>query len=179
MKLKTEPLQFRAIAKIIKAFGIRGEVKIYSYARSADEYKKLPDCFLGANEQTLLPCSVEAVRVRGEDLCLKLKGIDERNSAEDIVGKFLFVKETDRKKLSDGSYFIDELVGCKVFHSDGRLLGTVKSVDMYPSSAMYVVQTAKGEVLMPGVNEIVREVNVNEKIIRVLPPEGLFDGEML
>jgi ribosomal 30S subunit maturation factor RimM len=44
---------------------------------------------------------------------------------------------------------------------------------------MYVVETKNGEVLMPGVSEIVREVNVNEKIIRVVPPEGLFDGEMM
>ncbi len=177
--MKTDERRFRAIAKVLKVFGIRGEIKIFSYARSAEEYKNLSGCFLGRSETLCKECKIESVRSRGGEIYLKLRGVDDRTAAETLVGQFLFVHEVDRKELPQGSYFIDDLIGCSVQHIEGRQLGIVKSVDSYPSGKMYVVQTTSGEVLMPGVNEIIREILISEKIVRVLPPEGMFDGEMM
>ncbi|MDD8016803.1 MAG: ribosome maturation factor RimM [Bacteroidota bacterium] len=178
-KLKTNTAEsLRAIARIGKVFGVRGEVKIFSYSRGLDEYKKLPKLFVGKNESSVVVYEIESVKNRGDELYVKLKGIDDRTQAELVVGQYLFVVESERKKLPSGKFFHDEIVGCVVVDEQGKKFGVVKDVQQYPAHPLYAVATKKGDVLMPAAGDIIQSVNIKRKEIVVHPPEGLFDGEM-
>jgi 16S rRNA processing protein RimM len=179
LKLKIDREQLRAIAKITKVFGVRGEVKLYSYARTVEEFQSLQRVLCGVSEANTVFCEIENVRTRGDDIYVKFKNIDDRTASEKLVGKFLFVEELERKQLPKGSFFIDELVGCEVRNVNGKKLGVLKAIDEYPGQKIYVVTTPNGEVLMPGVKEIVHSVDIKGKIIIVTPPGGMFDGEAL
>lgn len=178
--MKTKHSQaLRAVAKIIGVFGIRGEVKIYSYARTADEFEELKEFLCGATESDINPCVIESVRTRGKEIHLKLAGVDDRTVAESYRGKFLFVEESHRKKLPKEKFFVDDLIGCAVIGEEGKKFGMVRSVDAYPSQMIYTVRTERGDVMLPAVQEFVLSVDVEKKEIVVRPPNGLFEGEML
>lgn len=179
MKTEKQQAPLRAIARIRKVFGIRGEVKIESYARSADEFEELRYILLGENEGAVVRAEIESVKMRGEEIYLKFSTIDNRTAAEKISGQFLFVEETRRKQLPKEKFFIDDLIGCVVLSESGKIFGKVISVDAYPAQMVYTVNTQKGNVLFPAVREFIERVDVEKKEIVIRPPEGLFDGEML
>ncbi len=179
MKTKQFRQPLRAIAQIRKVFGLRGEVKIESYTRTAEEFEVLKNILRGINERNVVSCEIESVKMRGDEIYLKLRGVDDKTAADLIRGQYLFVEESLRKKLPREKFFIDELIGCEVVNEEGKIFGTVHSVEAYPAQMVYTVRTKQGNVLLPAVKEFVLNVDVEKKKIVVRPPEGLFDGEML
>ena len=178
-KLKTDSEEYRAIARIIKVFGIRGEVKIHSYARSEDEYGNIQRLFLGSKKENLRECRLSSVRQRGTDLYITLHGVETRTEAEGLIGQFLFVRENESKQLPEGSFFIDDILGMTVTDVRGMEVGTVADIMENRGQRLIVVKTKNGEALIPDVPEIVRSVNGEERRITIDPPEGLIDGTML
>jgi 16S rRNA processing protein RimM len=168
-----------AAGKIVKVFGIKGEVKIHSYARTSQEYETLRTVKVGADDRTASDRTIEQARDRGGDVYLKFQGVDDRNAAETLVNMFLYVDEEQRKLPDAGRYYIHDLLGCRVCAEGGRDLGTLRDVMNVAGRLMYIVSTTHGDVMMPAVPEFVAGVNVSEKLITVRPPEGLFEREGL
>ena len=160
-------------------FGVRGEVKVFSYARAAEEFEGLAGIFYGTDETDTLPCEVESVKVRGNEIYLKLVHCKDRTTAEKLRGQYLFVEESRRKQHVPEKFYVDDLIGCAVVNEAGEKYGEVVSVDALPAQMMYTVQTKKGDVMLPAAQEFVLSVDVEKKEIVVRPPEELFGGEML
>jgi 16S rRNA processing protein RimM len=179
LKTKQNQQPLRAVAQIRKIFGVRGEMKIESFARTMDEFERLENVLRGTDEHTVVPCEIESVKMRGDDIYLKLRGIDDKTAADLIRGQYLFVEESLRKTLPKEKFFIDELIGCTVVSEGGKTYGTISSVDAYPAQMVYTVRTKQGTVMLPAVREFIVSVDVEKKCIIVRPPEGLFHGEML
>jgi 16S rRNA processing protein RimM len=171
--------QLRAIAKLRKVFGLRGEFKIDSYSRTAEEFETVEGVLRGMNEHSVVECKIESVKMRGEEICLKLVGVDDKTAADMLRGQFLFVEESKRKRLSEKQFFIDELIGCSVVNENGKVLGMLSSIETSPAHHVYNVRTSAGYVMMPAVPEFIVNVDVAKKKIVVRPPEGMFTGEML
>lgn len=167
------------MAQIRKSFGLKGELKVESFSRTAEELQQLERVLLGGHEAKTEPCEIESVRMRGDDIYVKLRGVDDKNGADLLRGQYLFVEEKLRKKLPKDKFYIDELIGCSVVSENGAAFGTIRSVDAYPAQMVYTIRTKKGDVMLPAVREFVLNVDVEKKEIVVRPPEGLFHGEML
>lgn len=154
-------------------------MKIRSFARSAEEFEGLHRTFVGKNETSAEPCSIESIRKRGGDIYLKLSGVSDRTAAEPFRMSYIFVEESQKKEPPREKFFIDDLIGCVLVNEEGKEFGMVVSVDALPAQMVYTVKTSNGEVMFPAVSEFVLSVNVEKKEIVVRPPEGLFEGEML
>jgi len=179
--LKTNVLQqpLRAVAQIRKTFGVRGEMKIESFVRTMEEIEQLENVVRGTDDHTVVPCEIESVKMRGDEIYIKLCGIDDKTAADLVRGHYLFVEESLRKSLPKEKFYIDELIGCTVKSETGSVYGTISSVDAYPAQMVYTVRTKRGTVLLPAVREFIVNVDVKKKEIIVRPPVGLFDGDML
>ena len=161
---------------IAKVFGVKGEVKVHSYSRTPDEFERLGSVLTGKKETTAVEITIENVATRGTDIYLKFKDVNDRNGSEALVGHYLFVEERSRKRLAPGEFFIDDIIGMSVRGPGSSKLGTVRDVVRYPAQDIYVVETGRGDVLVPAVKDIVRHVDVKNRTIDIDPPEGLFDG---
>ena len=154
-------------------------MKIESFARTMDDFERLTNLLRGQDENSVIPCEIESVKMRGDEIYLKLRGIDDKTAADLIRGQYLFVEESLRKELPKEKFFIDELIGCTVVSEGGKIYGTVSSVEAYPAQMIYTVRTKQGFVMLPAVPEFIVKVDVENKKIIVRPPVGLFHGEML
>ncbi len=179
MKTNQNSAPLRAVAQIRKSFGLKGELKVESFSRTAEELLQLEQVLLGGSDANTAPCEIESVKMRGDEIYIKLRGVDDKTAADLMRGRYLFVEETLRKKLPKDKFYIDELIGCAVVSEGGKTYGTIKSVDAYPAQMVYTIRTKKGDVMLPAVREFVLNVDVEKKEIVVRPPEGLFHGEML
>ncbi len=173
---KTPRAPLVAVGVISKVFGLKGEVKVHSYSRSAEEIEQLREVLVGRSDSSTVKMKVERLSPRGNDVYLKFAGIDDRTASESLIGHFLFVEEADRKHLADGEFFIDDIIGMSVVDLRKNRLGIIANVVTLPAQDMYVVNTGRSEIMVPAVKSIVRSVDMKSRTMTIDPPEGLFNG---
>ena len=159
------------IGKIVNAVGLKGEVKVYNYSDSEEVYERTPEIYAG---DRLL--KVENVRMQKNMVILKLKGIDDIDTAETFRNRVLIVPREELGELPEGTYYICDLLGCEVFTVDGTLLGKIDDIIKTGSNDVYSVRSREGkQILIPVIDEVMRGVDIENKKITVEPLKGLID----
>lgn len=149
----------------MRAHGIAGEVKVKPLTASAERFKKLRVLYVDEK-----PYRIMSLRTEREYAYIKLQGIDDRNAAELLRGKFLSIDRVNAIDLDDGEYFIADLIGCEVIADDGKALGKITDVSQNSGTADVITVKAEGgkELRFPFLNRIVSSVNVAEKKFTVI-----------
>lgn len=159
------------IGKVVNAVGIRGELRVYNYSDSDDIYKNTPEIFIGD-----ALCRVEKVRLQKNMIVLKVEGIDDRNAAELAKGREVFVTDADLPELEEGVFYVRDLIGMRVVCEDGTPVGDVEDVIQNSAQDIFDVRTEEGrQVLIPKVDQFVKNIDGKERVITVRPIEGLLD----
>lgn len=159
------------IGRIVNAVALRGEVKVYNYSGYKERYEELSRIIVGDKEY-----EIEKVRYQQQMVILKLSGVDDRNAAEALKTKDVFITEDDLLELPEDTFYIRDLIGLAVKDADsGELLGKLKDVLQPSSQDVYVVELAEGgQFMIPAVSEFIREVNLVEGVIFVHLIEGMI-----
>ena len=146
------------IGKIVKAQGIKGEVKIKSEPSVLSLANKLKTLYIDGN-----PAEVKSFRIQNEFAFVLFYLITDRNAAEALVGKDVFANEAEIK-LCDGDYFIKDIVGCEV-KVDGTALGKITDVLQNGKSADVFVVESVPRIMFPFVEDLVLEFGFEEKVL--------------
>ncbi len=168
--------QLYAVGTIVKAIGIAGEVVVQPMTDFPAKFRTLRVLWIGSDNVSASRAAVEKAVVSPRGVRLKLKGVDDRNAAEGIRGKILFVDEAHRATLARGQYFVHDILGLTVREESGSELGTVADVLRYPASDVYVIRGNRGEILVPAVKEFVRSVDLETRTMTVRLIEGMIEG---
>ena len=126
---------------------------------------------------------VESCETYGQKVVLKLRGIDSATDAEPFVGLDILLPCKGLVDLPEGTYYIFELVGLRVFTREGREIGTVRDVfetGGTPLLAIGAAGTERGgrqreEILLPAARSICRVIDTASGRITIDPPEGLLE----
>lgn len=164
-----------AIGKIVKAFGIGGEVVVFPMTDDTLRFKKLKNVFVGQTELKATDRAITAVAVEQRGVRLRLEGIEDRTAAEQLVGLLLFVDEKDAVRLQKGTFFIHQVVGLNVVDETGQPIGSVKDVLKYPAHDVYVVESNGRELMLPAVKEFIKKIDIEANVMRVKLIEGMLD----
>lgn len=128
------------IGRVLKPQGIRGEVKIGALTDDPSRFELLKSVDVGGR---LL--RVEKVQVRSDGVYIKFVGIDDRNAAELLRGKFLSVDRAAAVPLSDGEFFIADLIGAElVVRETGDVIGKIANVDSFGAADVISVLLENG-----------------------------------
>ena len=120
--------------------------------------------------------TVDAVRPHAGNLLVRYAGVTDRAAAAELRGVLLTVDTVELPALDDPDEFYDhQLEGLAAVGSDGAQLGTVREVVHTPASDLLVVETDRGEALVPFVRAIVPEVDLSAGRVVLDPPAGLLD----
>ena len=118
---------------------------------------------------------IEQVRFSKNMVFLKLEGIDTIEEAENYRNFYLKVKRDKDEKLEEGSYYIVDIIGCKVYTDEKKLLGKIDDVFSTGSNDVYVVKDELGrQILLPAIKEVIKSIDVESKTIIVHLLEGLL-----
>lgn len=126
-------------------------------------------------EQT--PFTVEHSRWQKGQAVLKLNAIGDRDRADEVRGRYLRVPGTNLAALEEGEYYLFQLVGLNVVTEEGRSLGTVREVLQTGANDVYVVDTPRGELLLPAIKDVVKRVDLKTGVITVHLLPGLMPDE--
>lgn len=159
------------IGKIVNVVGLKGEVKVYNYSDSDEIYRITEAVYVGDDL-----VGIENVRLQKNMVILKLAGISDRDGAEAVRGKELFITESDLPELPEGQYYIRDLIGMTVKEENGEILGKVSDVLQNTAQDIFEVENADGrKILIPKVDQFVLEIDKAAGEIRVRLIEGMLD----
>lgn len=146
------------IGKIGKAQGIKGEVKIILINPDSDLIGKIKTVFVGNVEYV-----IENVKVLPNGNFIKLKGVDNRNAAEMLNGKLLFV-ERDVINVPQGAYLIADILGAEVIINE-QSVGILTDVLQHGAADVYCV-SGQRNFMFPALNKVLNNIDIeNKKIV--------------
>ena len=119
-------------------------------------------------------CKIQDIRRGGRFFRLRLAGIVDREAAVRLRDRFLQVPETNLNPLPPGEYYRFQLLGLMVRANNGQDLGRVVDVLSTPENDVYVARSPRGEVLIPAVDDIVQDVDLDAGVITVEIVPGLL-----
>jgi 16S rRNA processing protein RimM len=118
---------------------------------------------------------VLSARWNKDILLLAFEEIETRNEAETLRGAKLFIETEELDEDNDEGWYEHELVGLEA-RVGSQVVGKISGLNTMPVQDLLVVETPDGkEILIPFVEQIVPEVNVEEGYVLVTPPAGLFE----
>ncbi len=147
------------IGEIVKAQGLRGEVKVRPMTDDLVRFGRLSSVLVGG-----IPFKLRSVNVRGDFVYLSFDGVSDRNAAEVLVGKLVEIDRSQAKKLGEGEYFAVDLIGCKVYLTDGEYIGILNRIDNFGSADIFTVKGVK-TVRFPFLKRLGLQYNEYEKTI--------------
>jgi 16S rRNA processing protein RimM len=161
------------IGKIVGAHGIRGNCKIISYAESLSVFQPGRKVHVVPRSGQEQDYEINWAKSHSKVDLLSLKGIETRDQAQALIGSELFIEKAQLPNVEEGSYYFFDLIGMEVFEVDGKYLGLLESIIQTGSNDVYVVKHNDNEILIPALETVVREIDLENKRMLVVLPEGL------
>ncbi len=173
----------RLIGIIGKPHGIKGEVIMKLLTDYPKTIKKGNILFL--SDECKKKVEVESIREKNgrghPELIIKFNGIDDRNSAENLRGSEIYRRAQDSPKLKKDEYWVDDIIGCRVYNKDNVFIGKVMGIEKLPSNDNLLlkkegngkkIKQAKGNILyIPIIKRYIDRINIKEKkvILKEIP----------
>ncbi len=173
--------EYLEIGEIVKPQGIRGEVKLKAATSDMSRYARLETVYFLKKGQ-YVPRKVKKGRAYDGFAFLQLEGIDDRNAAELMRGKVVYVDRAHAIELGEDENFVCDLEGLTAVDTKGNEIGTLREV-LTPNAVcdVYAFDTPRGEMMIPALKRVVVRVDVDAgKIVldeNVLPEVAVWEDE--
>ena len=163
--------KFLEIGQIVNVFGVKGMVKIMPYTDDIKRFDRLKSVYIKNNKESK-EYEIEEVKYHKNMVLMKLKGIDNIDDANLLRQSYLLVDRDKEEPLEEGVYYIVDLIGLEVYTDDGKLLGIVDDIFNTGSNDIYSVKDENGkEILLPGIDEVIKKVDLEggKIIVHLIP----------
>ena len=167
-------LDFLECGRILTAHGVRGAMRIEVFCDTPAVAAALPALYFTSGDDRYTPRRLLSASVHKGGLLVTLEGITSPEEVAPLRGLSVFARREDLDPRGE-RVFLAETCGLPVFDVDtGILLGRVREVDTSRPTTLYVIDTERGEVLLPDVPEFIKEIDI-EGGMKVRPIPGFFD----
>lgn len=171
--------EFFNVGKIVNTHGIKGEVKVVRITDFEDRFKKGQTLFLflkGKEEPLTLTINNHRVH-KGFDM-LQFEGFTNINEVEHFKEGILKITADKQAPLDQHEFYFHEILGCIVKTTDGKELGKIEEILAPGANDVWVIKNkGKKDILIPYIEDVVKDVDVENKIVTIELLEGLLPDE--
>ncbi len=166
--------EFLEIGKIVGTHGVKGMVRIQPWSDDGEFLTQFKKFYLNDGKEMI---ELSRITPHGNVVLATVKGVDTIEMAEKLRNRILYIKRDDAH-LPEGRYFISEIIGARVYDADaGTLLGTLCDVSPTGANDVWHIKNGDKEYLVPAIDEVIADVDINTDIIKIRPLKGIFDDE--
>jgi len=162
------------VARIGRAHGVNGEATI-EVRTDLPEERFIVGSVLVTEPSSFGPLTITSVRNHNGTLLLGFKEVKDRTAVEKLRDVLLLADVDISEGGDEDNFHIQELLGCRVVTDTGVEVGIMTDLVQLPGQDLLAVDHNGREILIPFVLEIVPEIDVENKVITITPPEGLLD----
>lgn len=171
-----DELLYLAVGILRRPHGLRGDILFGVITDFPERLKPGLALFLGDEK---LPLKITRRRPHNDGLILGFEGVATPEQAAKYTGKEAFIKAEGLPELPEGEYYHHQIVGLQVVDENGASLGTITQILETGANDVYIVRDEnKREVLIPALKQVLLDINLESKTMRVhLLPGLLGDAE--
>jgi 16S rRNA processing protein RimM len=157
------------LGRVLRPHGVRGELVLEPLIDSPEHLAAVETVYVGENAE---PHTLRELRRHRGRLLIQLDDCADRAAAEAFRGQVVQV-QLEPAAPPPGSYYHHQIIGLSVITDQGEDLGTVVEIVVTGANDVYVVQGAQGEILLPALRSVIREVDLGAQRMTVHLTEGL------
>jgi len=168
-------MEFLEVGKIINTHGLRGDVKIVTWTDYPEDFEEIERVYIRrkTGDEVL---NITNVKYQKNNIIVKFKEIADINEAEKYKNLVVYADREDLPELEEGAHYIADLIGLMVVDEDGEIIGELVDVFNTGANDIYdVKRSGKKNLLLPVIDEVVKDIDLENKKITVHVMEGLDD----
>ena len=158
------------IGRVTRTHGLKGELKFFP--ADQDDLVVQKDQQIRLGETTFKIKSVRGVK---SPFIVKFEGVDSIEAAQSLSGQEVLVAKEDFESLPEGEYYRFEIEGLKAFDDTGKYYGVIEEIIATGSNDVYVVRGDGKEWLVPMIDSVVQNIDLEEGKLIFHCVEGLFE----
>lgn len=163
------------IGKIVNTHGLRGEVKVVPWTDSPDDFSDL-GCVYIKTKSEYEKLTITNVKFQKNNVIVKFKEYNDINEILKHKNAVLYADRNDLGELPEGVYYIVDLIGLDVYTEADEYVGKIADVFNAGASDIYdVKREGKKNLLLPVIDEVVKNVDIKGGRVTVNIMEGLDD----
>ena len=162
---------------ITKTHGLLGEICLTTFSRDFTNLQFIKNIYIKKSSgNNFYKYKINSYFISGKYAVLSLTNLNSIETAKGLKNETVYINPDELSKLDEDEYYLFELIGKSVYRLDGTLIGEVDNLLDRCQQSLLVVRDINGnEILIPLVNEIVREIDIKNKRIIIDPPDGLLE----
>ena len=158
------------VGRVTRTHGLKGELKFFP--ADQDDLVVQKDQQIRLGETTFKIKSVRGVK---SPFIVKFEGVDSIEAAQSLSGQEVLVAKEDFESLPEGEYYRFEIEGLKAFDDTGKYYGVIEEIIATGSNDVYVVRGDCKEWLVPMIDSVVQNIDLEEGKLIFHCVEGLFE----
>ncbi len=162
------------LGKIVKAHGIKGEVKVLPFSGVPEDLLTMAEIELRHGGEGRI-FKLERIRPQGRLAIMRLTGVVGRDMAEELVGSEVWGDEESLPELGADEFYWHEVEGLEVKTIAGLRLGRVQSLLATGAHDVLIITDGSSEYLVPAINEIMVSLDKAAGVLVIDPPPGLLE----
>lgn len=166
-------MDFFVFGEIVKTRGLRGCVKALFFLQSREILDGLDSVCLEFKSGQKTHYEIKKINPAGKLLFLELKGIDDVNAAQKLVGAKLLLPRDLLHVLPEDEYYWQDIIGLEVYTREGSHLGRIESIFPTGSNDVFVCRGSSGEILIPSIADAIVQIDLAHGKMTVNILEGL------
>lgn len=145
-------------------WGLKGWIKVHSYTRQREDILSHKIWYLGTGKNKHL---LTGGRRQGSGIVAHLEGMDDRDAVHCYIGQTISIPACELPPLAQDEFYWTQLEGLAAIGTTGNSLGVVDYLFETGANDVLVIKQEGGEILVPYVPDVVRQVDLEKGIIEL------------
>jgi len=161
--------------KIINTHGLRGEVKVVTWTDYPEVFEEIKFLYVHKKmgDERL---DIKNIKYQKNNIIVKFAQINDIDEEEKYKNMILYVDRDELPPLPEGMNYIVDLIGLEVYNEENEKIGVIADVFNTGANDIYdVKREGKKNLLLPVIDECVKEVDMDNGRVIVNVMEGLDD----
>ncbi len=166
---------FYYLGKILKTYGNNGHLLVRLEVDDPEEYTSLETVYLDLDGERI-PFFLDEIEIKhNQKAVFRFQDVSSIEEAEIYTGRKIFLPLKNLPKLEGNKFYYHEVTGFSVIDKKHGSIGTITGILDLPHQSLFRIMHGKKEILVPVVDEIIKQVDREKKIIHIEAPEGLIE----
>lgn len=161
------------LGRVTKPWGVKGQMVIFLDVDTPEDYLGLDSAFVEVKGR-LVPYFFHVDSLNGNKAVVTFEDIDATQAAA-LAGHDLYLPLDLLPKLEGNKFYFHEVVGYRVIDEQHGDIGVLQQVIDYPAQPLFQVFQNDTEILVPVIDEVIKRVDRENKVLYIAAPNGLID----